>query len=73
MVNLIKKSDFFSPSIFKYFFEGEFFTEIFMYRRITPPVNASEEPDKYIVEIFVPCISKENIKEVKFCLKIHQK
>ncbi len=62
MTNLIKKSDFFSPSIFKDFFEDDFFPERFLHRRITPPVNVSEESDKYLVEISVPGISKENIK-----------
>lgn len=62
MANLIKKSDFFTPSVFKDFFEDEFFPERFLRRRIAPPVNVSEDNEKYLVEISAPGISKENIK-----------
>lgn len=63
MANLIKKPDFFSPNIFKDFFEDDFFNDRFsLHRRMFPPVNVSEGKDRYQIEVSVPGINKENIK-----------
>ncbi|ADO84395.1 Hsp20/alpha crystallin family protein [Ilyobacter polytropus] len=61
MGNLIKKNDFFSPSIFKDFFEDDIFNDRFFHRRGMPPVNVSEDNEKYQIELSVPGIEKENI------------
>lgn len=62
MGNLIKKYDFFSPSIFKDFFEDDIFNDKLFHRRAVPPVNVSEDREKYQIEVSVPGIDKENIK-----------
>jgi HSP20 family protein len=60
--NLIKKYDFLSPSIFKDFFEDDIFNDKLFHRRTLPPVNVSEDREKYQIEVSVPGIEKENIK-----------
>ena len=65
MANLIKKYDIFSPSLFKDFFEDDIFNDSFFHRRAVPPVNVSEDKDKYLIEVSVPGVEKENIKIVR--------
>ncbi len=62
MGNLIKKYDFFNPNVFKDFFEDDIFNDKFFHRRALPPVNVSEDREKYQIEVSVPGIDKENIK-----------
>ncbi|WP_319371933.1 Hsp20/alpha crystallin family protein [uncultured Ilyobacter sp.] len=62
MGNLIKKYDFFNPSVFKDFFEDDVFNDKIFRRRSLPPVNVSEDDEKYQIEVSVPGIEKENIK-----------
>jgi len=62
MANLIKKHDIFNPNFLREFFEDDFLTDSFFHRRVTPPINISENKDGYSIEVSTPGIEKKNIK-----------
>ena len=62
MANLIKKYDILNSNFLRDFFEDDFMGDTFFHRRLSPPVNISEDADRYMLEVLTPGIEKENIK-----------
>lgn len=61
MANLIRKYDIFNPSLLKDFFEDDFLGDSFFHKRLSPPVNISEDNNGYLIEVSIPGIEKDNI------------
>lgn len=61
MSNLIRKYDIFNPSFLRDFFEDDFLTDSFFHKRLTPPINISENNNDYLIEVSIPGIEKDNI------------